>query len=70
MNPIKMRICNECNRCSFHRPQPLAWGHECWGYTEDGHRIIECESHIEDIPMIDSFTIDGEQTSTPATGKE
>lgn len=56
--PTKMHLCNECNQCSAHKPQPLDWGHECWAYTEDGYRVVECESRIEEIPLIDSLMLD------------
>ncbi len=54
----KMHLCNECNQYSSLKPQPLNWGHECWAYTEDGRRIVACESHIEEIPLIDSLMLD------------
>ena len=56
--PTKMNLCNECNQCSSLKPQPLNWGHECWAYTEDGYRVVECESRIEEIPIIDSLMLD------------
>ena len=60
--PTKMHLCNECNQCSSLKPKPLNWGHECWAHTEDGRRIVACESHIEQIPVADTslFDVTGE----------
>lgn len=55
MKTATMYLCNECSTCSRNRPQSLNWGHECWGYTESGKRIAECESHIEGLPFIEEL---------------
>jgi hypothetical protein len=65
--PTKMHLCNECNQCSSRKPQQLSWGHECWAYTKDGkYRIVECESHIEELPVVDSLMLEA-AASNPAT---
>ncbi len=56
--PTKMYLCNECDKCSIHKPESSTWGHECWAYTVDGDRVLVCRSHIEEIPLIDSLMLD------------